>query len=271
MTDARQAQLAYSDLQPKMLDEEGRRTKARKMIAVLHHFLGATDLAGRRVLDLGSSTGFIADEFRRDGALVLGTDIDAPGLARARARFTDEGIVFAAADGGRMPVADRSVDVAVLNHVYEHVVDPEAVLAELRRVLAPRGVAYLGLGNRLGVVEPHYKLPFLSYLPQGLADRYVRASGRADRYHEKFRTRPGLVRLVRGLAVWDYTFAVLADPARFAAADVARPWTAKVPERVWRAGGLLVPTYLWVGTPDATAEPAGPALAVPPRRVTGTP
>ena len=65
----------------------------------------------------------------------------------------------------------------VLNHIYEHVVDPDAVLREIRRVLAPDGVVYLGLANRLGVVEPHYRLPFLSWLPHGpLADRYVRAS-----------------------------------------------------------------------------------------------
>ena len=55
----------------------------------------------------------------------------------------------------------------------------------MHRVLADNGVLYLGLGNRLGIIEPHYKLPFLSYLPPSLADRYVRASGRADHYYER--------------------------------------------------------------------------------------
>jgi 2-polyprenyl-3-methyl-5-hydroxy-6-metoxy-1,4-benzoquinol methylase len=57
-----------------------------------------TDLTGLRVLDLGCSTGFISDELYRAGATVTGVDIDEPGLARA---FT---------------------------HIYEHVVDPDAVL-----------------------------------------------------------------------------------------------------------------------------------------------
>ena len=76
-------------------------------------------------------------------------------------------------------MADGSVDVCVFNHIYEHVVDPDAVMAELHRVLADERVLYLGLGNRLGVMEPHYRLPFLSYLPRPMADRYMRVTGRA--------------------------------------------------------------------------------------------
>ena len=34
--------------------------------------------------------------------------------------------------------------MVVFNHIYEHVVDPDAVLAEIRRVLRPDGVVYLG-------------------------------------------------------------------------------------------------------------------------------
>jgi SAM-dependent methyltransferase len=166
-----------------------------------------------------------------------------------------------------MPFEDGSVDVVVLNHIYEHVVDPDAVLREIRRVLAPEGVVYLGLANRLGVVEPHYRLPFLSWLPHGpLADRYVRAFGRADHYYERFRTRPGLRRLVAGLDCWDYTLPVLTDPVAFNGGDVVPGAVARVPARVLTALLPLVPTYIWVGfrTPRV---PAGPPLATGPRRV----
>jgi ubiquinone/menaquinone biosynthesis C-methylase UbiE len=202
MTAERQPQLAYSESQLLMHDESGRRTKAQKMIRVLTHFLGVESLEGLTAVDLGCSTGFIADELRRAGAAVIGVDIDAPGLAAARARFP-AGIAWALADGVALPLQDASVDLVVFSQIYEHVVDPDAVVAEIRRVLKPGGAAYLGLGNRLTLVEPHVRLPLASWLPPKLADRYVRATRRGDRYHERFRTKPGLRRLVHGLHVWD--------------------------------------------------------------------
>ncbi|HJT93305.1 MAG TPA: hypothetical protein VJ777_15440, partial [Mycobacterium sp.] len=44
------------------------------------------------------------------------------------------------------------------------------------------GVAYLATPNKWTVIEPHFKLPGLSWLPKRLADRYVRLAGRGERY-----------------------------------------------------------------------------------------
>lgn len=264
---ARERQLAYSDVQHAMHDEAGRRKKARKIIAVLSHFLGRDDLDGLRALDLGSSTGFISDELRRAGASVLGVDIDAPGLAAARQRFPAD-IHWLMADGSALPLPDRSVDLVVFNQIYEHVVDPDAVLAEIRRVLRPDGAGYLGLGNRRTLMEPHVRLPFASWLPPAVADRYVRLMRRGDRYHERFRTKPGLRRLVSGLHVWDYTWTVIAEPQRFSADDMLRGPMTRVPLWVLRLMSPVVPTYIWVAT-TAPAQPRGPAPATPPSPVSG--
>ncbi len=261
----REAQLAYSETQALMLDERSRRAKAAKVAAVVQHFRGAPDLSGLRVLDVGCSGGIVADELRRRGADVLGLDIDVPGLAVAARRF-GAGASFVCADSQRMPVADAVADVVVCNHVYEHVVDPGALFAEMRRVVRPDGLLYLGLGNRLGVVEPHYRLPFLSWLPRGLAHRYVRASGRAEHYHEAFATRAGLRRLAAGLHVWDYTYPVLADPAAFAGQDAVPGAVARLPRPVLRALRPVVPTYLWVAT-TTPQRPRGPRLPWDPEPV----
>ena len=173
-----------------------------------------------RILDLGCSLGWFVETAVEDGASAVGIDIDAPGLATAR-RDRDERCTFLAADGEALPFRDHSVDVVVFNHIYEHVVDADVVMAEIRRVLSPDGIAYLGLGNRLGLIEPHYKLPFLSWLPHRVSDRYVRTFHRADHYYERFRTLPGLRRMTAGLHVYDYSFSVVADPSVFAAEDVA--------------------------------------------------
>src|SRR3546814_9833619 len=67
-----------------------------------------------------------------------------------------------------LPFADDSFDVVLSNHVIEHVGEqPEqlAHLSELRRVLTPGGIGYLAVPNRWMLVEPHYRLAFLSWWP----------------------------------------------------------------------------------------------------------
>jgi len=260
--DSRKPQLEYSETQALMLDEESRRAKAAKIAAVVKHFLGVGDLTGLRVVDCGCSGGIIADELHAAGATVIGLDIDVPGVRKAHERF-GQTVSFICADSERIPLATGSADVVICNHIYEHVVDPVRLFAELQRVVRPDGVLYLGLGNKLGIIEPHYRLPFLSWLPRGLAHRYVRATGRAESYYEQFTTWSGLRRLAAGLHVWDYTFSVLAEPGRFAAGDAVPGWAAKVPPALLRAARPVVPTYIWIATPGQ-AHPRGAALAVPP-------
>jgi len=259
-------QLAYSELQAEMLNEESRRQKASKIISVLQHFLGREDLDGLTALDIGCSTGFISDELHKAGAKVTGLDIDESGLIAARRRYGEK-VSFICSGGEDFPAPPQSFDIVIFNHIYEHVVDADAVMANVRRVLRPDGVVYLGLGNRLGIIEPHYKLPFLSWLPKPAADRYVRATGKASTYYETFRTRPSLRRMCEGLNVWDYTYSVLTQSRKFAADDMVPGCLSSAPACFWRSLAPIIPTFIWVGTPGSR-RPAGPATKVPPAALT---
>lgn len=261
----REEQLAYSESMAKMLDEESRRQKAAKIVAVVRHALGVESLDGLTAVDVGCSAGFIADELALAGATTSGVDIDEPGLAKARARFGDR-VDFRLARGEDLPFDDDSVDVAVLNHIYEHVVDPEAVVADIHRVLRPGGLLYLGIGHRFQVIEPHHRLPFLSWLPQRAADRYMRLTGKGEHYYEHYYTPAGLRALFAAYDVWDYTLPVLADPAAFSAGDNVPAWSARVPEAVLAALRPAVPTYVWAAFKGAS-RPSGPPLRVAPRHV----
>lgn len=139
-SEGRPLQLAYSDLQDKMLDEAGRRRKAAKIIAVLKHYLARETLSGLRVLDIGCSTGFIADEMSLAGAVVLGVDIDEPGVAKAQARFGST-VDFVLCSSDALPIPSNSVDIIVFNHVYEHVPDADAAMREIQRVLKNSGLS----------------------------------------------------------------------------------------------------------------------------------
>jgi len=179
---SREEQLAYSELMGAMLDERKRRQKAQKILAVVRHALGRDDLAGLRALDVGCSAGFIADELALAGAHTTGVDIDEPGLVAARERF-GERVEFSLARGEALPFEDGSMDVVVFNHIYEHVVDPDAVLADIRRVLKPDGTMYVSTKNRyamkylVGGPDEHIdNMRFGSVLPRPVL-RVLRALG----------------------------------------------------------------------------------------------
>lgn len=261
----RKPQLAYSESQSLMLDEEHRRTKARKICSVLFHFLGRGNLNGLSVLDIGCSAGFIADELALAGGRTIGLDIDVPGLARAQRRYGDR-VSFLCAAGERIPVPDESLDVVVFNHIYEHVVDPDAVIADIHRVLRPDGIAYLGLGNKYQIMEPHYRLPLLSWLPRRSADRYVRAFGRAEEYYEHYRARGGLHGMLAGFNVWDYTIPVIRDSGAFNNSDTVNSRMSRLPEPVVRAAMPIVPTFIWIAT-KGSSQPRGPRLRSDPELV----
>jgi SAM-dependent methyltransferase len=109
------------------------------------------------VLDAGCGTGHFAAALAARGYRVVGVDPAAPMLARARQR-----VPVARADGLRLPFADASFDAALSVSVLEFTDQPEAHLAELRRVARERVVvltlnprSYLGLRRRLAGWKGH--------------------------------------------------------------------------------------------------------------------
>ncbi len=87
-------------------------------------------------------------------------------------------------DGKKLPFPDSYFDIITSMEVWEHAADTQAMLKEIKRVLKPDGILHITTANKLWPIEPHYKLPFLSYLPYFLADPYVKLSKRAEYYHD---------------------------------------------------------------------------------------
>ena len=79
-------------------------------------------------------------------------------------------------------LADDSFDLLILNHVYEHVGNPRELFSEAVRIVKPGGTIYVTAGSRWAVMEPHYRLLFLSWLPGRIADWYVRCMRRGKGY-----------------------------------------------------------------------------------------
>jgi len=177
-----------------VLDAPSRVLKAEKIIALVGPDWFAQ---ARSVLEIGCGSGVIASTLARRGA--PGLQVSAVDVVDNR--LTHEGFDFQRVDGTTLPFADKQFDLVITNHVIEHVGDEAAQrhhLSEIRRVLRDDGRVYLAVPNTWRLVEPHYRLPLLSWLPRGLADRYVRASGKGTHYDCKPLGRAQARRLFEG-------------------------------------------------------------------------
>ena len=110
------------------------------------------------------------------------------------------------------------------------------------------GVCYFAGPNKYEPVEPHYGLPFLSWLPRRLADRYMRITGKGDTYPEKPFSRTRLAYLLTDFAVTDYTGKIVADPGSFKATDILPPGSLKlaIARAVLRLAPFFFPGFVYV-------------------------
>ncbi len=198
---------------PALADEEGRARKAAKIRAVLAAER-MYDRADLRILDIGCSFGIILKFLTPAGGFGIGIDMD-----KHLGQPTPE-VSFIRGDAEALPFAAQSFDVVVCNHVYEHTDDAGRLLDEIHRVLKDSGVCYFAGPNKYDVIEPHYRLPFLSWLPRNLADAYMRITGKGTAYVEKPCSPPVLRRLLHKFEIINYTEKILRHPDRFAATDM---------------------------------------------------
>lgn len=93
---------------------------------------------GDRVLDLGCGDGLFTAALAEAGTDVIGVEIAEAALARARAAHRELDFRLAPLCGP-LPFEDGAFDLVWSSEVIEHVADTERWLAEVRRVMAPRG------------------------------------------------------------------------------------------------------------------------------------
>jgi SAM-dependent methyltransferase len=138
------------------------------------------------VLDIGCGYGHGLAEWSSRAASAVGIE-PSPGLAaHARDLVADRGLVNVSVREGLVGQLEdvEAFDVAVMDNVLEHIDEQADALHRLSRALRVGGVAYILVPNKLWPIEAHYGLPFLSYLPLPLADRYLRATGRGTSYED---------------------------------------------------------------------------------------
>jgi SAM-dependent methyltransferase len=123
----------------------------RRHLAVYEWISGR--VTGGSVLDMACGEGYGSSVLARTARSVVGVDGNPEAHEHARLRYTrpdlsfEWGAVESYGDPG-------SFDAVVFLQTIEHVVDPAAVLAHFRSLLAPGGVAYVSTPNLLTLAPP---------------------------------------------------------------------------------------------------------------------
>jgi SAM-dependent methyltransferase len=108
----------------------------------------AARVAGAAVLDMACGEGYGSAVLARTASRVVGVDGNPEAHEHARLKYTRRGLSFEWGAVERFG-DPGTFDAVVFLQTIEHVTDPPAVLAHLRRVLKPGGVAYVSTPNVL--------------------------------------------------------------------------------------------------------------------------
>jgi SAM-dependent methyltransferase len=124
----------------------------------LHHLLRLVDFEAwrrRDVLDVGCGAGVEVVRFARAGARVTGVDIASSAVALTRQNVDQQQLParLAVADGEALPFRDRSFDFVFAHGVMQYTTSDRQLVAEVRRVLRPGGVAMFQAYNRISWLQ----------------------------------------------------------------------------------------------------------------------
>jgi len=239
------------------VSDDSRLVKAEKIIACLEHF--DRNLHDREVLEIGCGSGMISYEMSKRVEYVVAADITGETLKdtvenRGMGRLPFE---FVISDGTSLPFGPSSFDIVVCNHVFEHVIDQQELVSEIYRVLKWNGLCYIATGNKLWPIEPHTKLPFLSYLPKSIANKYAKIIG-LDEYDVSLPTYWTLKRILshRFRKIIDLTPLVVKQPQMFHLTnEVAKPLGSilkRIPLQILQLFVPFSPGWIMIGIKSNT-------------------
>ncbi len=153
-----------SDTSHARLDGASRDKKAQKILSVLREH---KNLTTSLLLDIGTGSGHIIARIARHTKKAVSVDL-------YDERTSKKGYEFRKIPSEKLPFKNNTFDIALSNHVLEHIPNQKTHLSEIHRVLKKKGILYLATPNRWWVMDPHYKLPFITWLPAKIAAHYIR-------------------------------------------------------------------------------------------------
>ncbi len=151
----------YDQIAP-TFDKRYERNAYEGVERALHEFIG--NECELRILEAGCGTGHWLEVLRRSENYVIGLDYSAGMLARARSSLHGMPLIRGTAE--HLPLPDASLDQVFCINALHHFPDKPAFLAEVKRILRPRGrLLTVGLDPHRDVDGWHV----YEYFPESLA------------------------------------------------------------------------------------------------------
>lgn len=139
------------------------------------------DLAGKKVLVVGSGTGAEIGALLRRTSHVYGVEPGSEGVALCRYRINAAGGEPEQVHQGvaeSLPWEDGAFDIVLCSTVLEHVQCVERAMAEMVRVCKKGGRVFMALPDYRYPYEDHYKMFMPTFLPKAVLKFYLKLRGR---------------------------------------------------------------------------------------------
>ena len=140
----------YDEFEPWWHDSNRQLLPLRRLAPVRTRFLQEMVEPQGRILDLGCGGGYMLEELSPHKACLFGIDLAIEALRAAKARSFQKGydtmLVRSSADA--LPFPAEYFDGIICTDVLVHVPDPQAVIAEISRVLKPNGWLHVSAINK---------------------------------------------------------------------------------------------------------------------------
>ncbi len=153
---------------------------------------------GQRIMDLGCGRGELCVAAAQAGARVVALDFsrDALSMARDTARAHGADVLLVCARAEALPLRAGALDTVLATDIVEHLPDPDlrAAVAEVRRVLGPRGrfVVHTGPTRAYLAAGQHLKRALQWLLRRPVAPRLTYESELREAGHSNIHSRATL-------------------------------------------------------------------------------
>ena len=116
--------------------------------------------SGKRLLDIGSGTGYFLDQMKRNGYQVKGIEIDAEARRMTKERF---GIVVGEPSRLLTGQIKEKVEIVTMWHVLEHLHDLHGYMKSIRHQMTDDGVLLIAVPNHASYDAQYYKKLWAAY------------------------------------------------------------------------------------------------------------
>jgi len=223
-----------------------REKQAQKIHAILKDYLNTDDFKSLHCLEVGCGTGEISAYFANKVKTIWGIEIDRSIILKHQTSLSAN-LAYSEADGANLPFGDSSFDLILFPQVYEHTLKQQDLFDEIHRVLKPNGVCFFSGPNRLQIIEPHYFLPFLSWLPHFLSSLYLKITKKGEIFDIYPRNYWHLKKLTKSFSRYDYTQEMIRNPDKFKLNHRMNKFHfCKLPDWLLNLLTPFYPNYNWI-------------------------